>query len=351
MNFFTAILLIVIIALAFRKSIVWGVLALVLACAYAVYLMLPRLYAMQLQKAFRDGDYEKTKAIYEKHSKRLNFQQKASYAYMLIQMGEPAEAAELMSFFIRMQGLDAKNRAIAKRQRCLAYYRLARYEEALKDARDVYEDGYMTKNMYGLMGMIMLVLDNDLAETTKFCEEAYEYDEDDRDIQDNMSICYYLQGDLDMAAEINSYVREENPEFVEGYYHGAQIFIKQKKYKEAKELLEKIPSCNRTPNTTVSEEAVMILEDEVKNLISGKVSVPAETPVFTVPEPVAPAADFYDEDDEEGSIYDEYNAAENGEKSESIYDEYNALEDDEKPESIYDEYNALKRQGKIKDED
>lgn len=342
MNFLTVIIMAAIVLLGFKQGIIWGIAALALVLAYAVYLIIPRWYAIRLQKAFNENDYNKTEELYAKYKKRLPFQQKASYAYMLIRMGKPEEAAKLMSEFIAMKSLDDKNRAIAKRQRCFAYYTLARYEEALRDARDVYESGYMTKNIYGLMGMIMLVLNKDISETTKFCEEAYDYDEDDRDIQDNMSICYYLQGDLDMAEEINSYVRDENPEFIEGFYHGAQIAIKRKEYKKAKELLKKIPQCTRGANTTVSEEAVAILEKETEDLLSGRISEPFETAVFTMPEAVAPPSDFFLEDDKSGgSIYDEYNSLSGDEEHESIYDEYNALEDDEEHESIYDEYNAL----------
>ena len=327
MKFLWAILAVLVVVFAFRKSVIMGIIVLLAGAAYLAYRLYPMIYAAKGQQAFQAGDYAAAKEYSEKVYNRMSFNQRVSYAYMLVRMGEYDRALEILDAYISLRNLDPKDKNTAKRQRCLAYYRLGLYSEALKDAQDVREAGYVTNTLYGLMGMLMLVLGKDISETTKLCEEAYDYDEDDRDIQDNVSICYYLQGDYDMAKEINGYVREENPEFTEGYYHGAQIAVKRGEYREAREMLDKIPSCSRTVMTTVSEEAVKLLSDEVDDLISGKLKEPFDTPPFTLPEAVEP--DEYDEDDEEHgeSIYDEYNKLKNDEeKSESIYDEINALE-------------------------
>ena len=326
-NLIWIILGVLAVVLAFRKSVIIGIIVLAAIAAYGAYRLYPRLYAAKGQRAFNEGDYESAKMYSEKVYKRMNFNQRVSYAYMLIRMGEYDRALEILDAYIALRALDQKDKNIAKRQRCLAYYRLGRYKEALREAEEVRESGYVTNTLYGLMGMLMLVLNKDINETTKLCEEAYDYDEDDRDIQDNVAICYYLQGDYEMAKEINGYVREENPEFTEGYYHGAQIAIKRGEYREAREMLDKIPSCNRTVMTTVTEEAVKVLSDEVNDLISGKLKEPFDTPVFTLPDPVEPDDWDYDGEEESGSIYDEYNQLTNGEeKGESIYDEINALE-------------------------
>ena len=328
MKFLWAVLAILVVVFAFRKSVVMGIIVLLVGAAYLVYRLYPMYFAAKGQQAFQAGDYKAAKEYSEKVYRRMNFNQRVSYAYMLIRMGEYDRALGILDAYIAIRSLDPKNKNTAKRQRCLAYYRLGRYEEALRDAQDVREAGYVTSALYGLMGMLMLVLNKDLEETTKLCEEAYDYDEDDRDIQDNIAICYYLQGDYDMAKEINGYVREENPEFTEGYYHGAQIALKRGEYKAAKEMLDKIPSCNRTEMTTISEDAVKMLSDEVNDLLSGKIKEPFDTPLFTLPEAVEP--EWLDTSDEETgeSIYDEYNKLTDGrEKSESIYDEYNALKD------------------------
>lgn len=335
MNFVIIILAALVVVLAFKKSLVLGVAVLLLAAAYIAYRLYPRLIAAKGQRAFANGDYETAKLYNEKAYPRMNFNQRVSYAYMLIRMGEYDRALEILDAYIRLRNLDPKDKNTAKRQRCLAYYKLGRYHEALREAEEVRDAGYTTNNLYGLMGMLMLVLNKDINETTKLCEEAYDYDEDDRDIQDNVAICYYLQGDYEMAKEINGYVREENPEFIEGWYHGAQIAVKRGEYREARNMLDKISGCNRTEMTTISVEAVDTLSKEIDDLLSGKITESFDTPVFTIPEGVETPDALADGDDANiDTIYDEYNAlAENdGGEGESIYDELRALERGESKE-------------------
>ena len=53
--------------------------------------------------------------------------------------------------------------------------------------------------------------------------------------------------------------------FVEGFYHGIQIAMKLNKYDKAAEYAEKLKECKRSGMTTVTEEEVNKLIQEVKN--------------------------------------------------------------------------------------
>ena len=55
------------------------------------------------------------------------------------------------------------------------------------------------------------------------------------------------------------------PNFVEGFYHGIQIAMKLNKYDKAAEYAEKLKECKRSGMTTVTEEEVNKLIQEVKN--------------------------------------------------------------------------------------
>lgn len=56
-----------------------------------------------------------------------------------------------------------------------------------------------------------------LTETTKLCEEAYDYNSDDRDIKDNLSICYFRKGEYEKAEKISDELVGSAPNFVEGF--------------------------------------------------------------------------------------------------------------------------------------
>ena len=159
--------------------------------------------------------------------------------------------------------MEPKNRNLATIQRCMCYYKAGNLEEAYKDAQELYDDGYRSIMLYGLLGYFKILKAPIADETFEFCTEAYEYADDDRDICDNLLICYYNRGEYNKAKEISDAVLEKEPMFVEAWYHGAQIDIALGDYKSAREKLDRIPDCNRSPMTTIPEKDVEKLSKTV----------------------------------------------------------------------------------------
>ena len=107
-----------------------------------------------------------------------------------------------------------------------------------------------------MLGYLKTLGNEPQSEVTKFCEEAYEYNSDSRDIMDNLAICYYNEGRYKEAKEISDKLIAAEPEFIEAYYHGAQIAIKCNDKERAKELTKKIDDCTRTAMTSITCEEV-----------------------------------------------------------------------------------------------
>ena len=74
-----------------------------------------------------------------------------------------------------------------------------RLDEAIEDAQSMMNEGYRNSSVYGMLGYFKIARNDDLDETTKLCEEAYDYNSDDRDIKDNLSICYFRKGEYEKA--------------------------------------------------------------------------------------------------------------------------------------------------------
>lgn len=81
----------------------------------------------------------------------------------------------------------------------MVYYKQGRLDEAIEDAQSMMNEGYRNSSVYGMLGYFKLLRNDDLDETTKLCEEAYDYNSDDRDIKDNLSICYFRKGEYEKA--------------------------------------------------------------------------------------------------------------------------------------------------------
>ena len=135
-------------------------------------------------------------------------------------------------------------------------------DEAMEDAKELFSESKNTVT-YGIMGYFMQLVNAPLDETLALCEEAYDYNSDDRDIVDNLVLALIRNGSLDRAKELAADLVEKNPNFVEAYYHSALCEARLGNKAAARELLSHIPDCRRTYLTTVSEEEIEKLSQEV----------------------------------------------------------------------------------------
>ncbi len=266
MSFLYILLGVIIIFVVFKFVSVWAGLAiLAVLVLYGIYRFIPSYYEMKGNQAYASGDEEACRQWYKKayDTGRTKVQMKTSYAYILLRTGYADEAEKILDPIIRVKGLAPEKKNLAKQQRCMVYYKQGRIDEALEEAMELYEAEYRTTNLYGMIGYFKLISDAPLEETTAFCEEAYEYNSDSRDILDNLSICYYRSGRYENAERISNELLKENSDFVEGCYHGAQIALKLGKIDKARECLEKLAECRRSMMTTVTEEEIEKLRREV----------------------------------------------------------------------------------------
>ena len=268
MTFLYIVLAVIVIAIAFKFNVWLGAALILAAAAYGVFRFIPVLYVTKGNQAYAAGDEDAAYTWYKKayDTGRLNVKFKSSYAYILLRTGREDEAEKVLDPIIRVKGLAPEKKNVAKQQRCMVYYRQGRLDEAIEEANELYESGYRTSNLYGMIGYFKLLRGDPIDETLKICEEAYDYDKDNRDILDNLSICYYKLGRYSDAERISDELLDENKEFIEGYYHGAQKAVKLNKYDKAEEYLDKLSECKRSKMTTITEKEIEDLKKEVSEL-------------------------------------------------------------------------------------
>ncbi len=267
MSFLYLILGIIVIVFAFKFNTFLGIGIIAAIVLFGIYHFIPSYYAMKGNQAFSAGDDEGAVMWYKKayDTGRTKIELKSSYAYLLLRTGRADDAEKILDPIIRVKGITPEKKNVAKQQRCMVYYKQGRLDEAIEEAEEIFDGGnYVNTTLYGMLGYFKLLKNGASEDTLKFCEEAYEYNDEDRDITDNLSLCYYNRGRYEEAEKLSDAVIKHAPEFLEGYYHGAQIAVKLNNYKKAQEYIDKISECKRTAMTTVSEEEVEELAKEVK---------------------------------------------------------------------------------------
>ena len=268
MTFLYILLAAAVVVIAFKINVWLGAALLVAIALYGIYHFIPTFYVTKGNRAYADGDEETSYQWYKKayDTGRMNVKMRSSYAYILLRTGREDEAEKVLDPIIRVKRLQPEKKNMARQQRCMVYYRQGRIDEALSEAMELYESGYRTSNLYGMLGYFKLLSDAPLDETLAMCEEAYDYDKDNRDILDNLSICYYRLERYGDAERISDELLAEQDNFVEGFYHGAKIAVKLGKYDKARAYLDKLAECKRSKMTTITEEEIEKLKNELKGL-------------------------------------------------------------------------------------
>lgn len=251
--------------LVFKTNVFLGIALMAALIAYGIYKFIPSYYRLQGKKCFHMADFAGAEKMYKKavDTGRGSYKIRLEYSYMLLRTGRFEEAQQQVSYVLSHKLTPAeRNNAVLRR--CMCYYKLGNLEEAISDAQELYDEGYKSMALYALLGYFKIITAPSSEETFEFCLEAYDYADDDRDICDNMLICYYNRGEYEKAKEISDKVIEKAPRFVEAWYHAAQIDYKMDKYEDALEKLDKINDCIRSEMTTISEEEIEQLRNDIE---------------------------------------------------------------------------------------
>ena len=235
----------------------------VIVLGFSVYKLTPVIIKHFALRALADGNNGRAVSLYKKAAEMFggNIRYKTEYALVLLRVGEYKEAENVLNSIILDRKIPGKDKINPKTYRAMAYHKQGRDEEALEDMEELFETA-KTTIVYSMLGYLRQL---DGAAELELCEEAYDYNSDDRDICDNLLVALIRTGDLEKAEDIARDLREKYPQFVEGFYHSALLALKKGDKVAAKEYLDKTADCRRSKLTTVSEEEIEKLRKEIEN--------------------------------------------------------------------------------------
>ena len=265
MKFLLTLLILFAAIYAYRINVFLGLFITSLWLTYCICNFLPVLYQMKSHRFFGEGDYKNAKKMMSKAIafKKNDDELKLQYSYIIMRLGEFEEAERYLNNLLCRKNLDKQVKGRAIINRCLCFYKCGNFDEAYPDATELFQSGFVNTALYAFIGFLKLEKNPNSKETMDFCLEAYDYADDDRDICDNLLMCYYNHGEYEKAKQISSDIIESNPKFVEAWYHAAQVDVKLNDYTSARQKLDKIPSCNRSSMTTIPEQDIRKLSDIV----------------------------------------------------------------------------------------
>ncbi len=236
---------------------------LIALAVFGIYKLVPWFFAAKSGSAYAEGD---TAAALEYAEKAIKFSggcdKKMQYALLLMRAGKFSEAEQVLNEIILYSAAKQNEKMDAKIYRCMVYAKTGRGAEALEDTEEIFEV-YKNTTVYGMLAYLRQLSGDSALE---LCEEAYEYNADDRDICDNLAVAYIRSGKFSEAEKLTDSLRAKFPKFIEGFYHSAVVAAKKGDKQSALEYISEIDNCRRNMMTTVSEDEISELKKEVMAL-------------------------------------------------------------------------------------
>lgn len=246
---------VVVIIVLFRTSIPFGLLALAGYIAFSLYNGRAGIYAWKGSQSYAKGDMDAALSWMARASGsgKAKPQVKISYAYLLLKMGKLEEADKELTALLASP-VDEDSKMLAKANYALVLWKRNKLDEAVELLEKVMES-YRNSTIYGSLGY-MLIQQGDLDKALAFNLEAFEYNNANNVILDNLGQTHYLRGEYDKAEELYTRLIPQNPPFPEAYYNYGLVLMKKERYAEAAEAFEKALKYKLTLLSTVTREQI-----------------------------------------------------------------------------------------------
>jgi tetratricopeptide (TPR) repeat protein len=186
---------------------------------------------------------------------------KSIYGYILIKEGHVEESDKVLSSIDKSK-LTIKEESQFKLTYALVKWKQGKLDEAISLVEDVHKK-YKYSTAYESLGYL-LILKGDYDKALEYNLEAYDYDNSNNVIVDNLAESYFYLGDYDKAYDLYEKLIEKNPTFREPYYYYGLILAKKEKAEEALQMLEKALTMKASFLSDLSNVRIQEAIDSIK---------------------------------------------------------------------------------------
>ena len=188
----------------------------------------------------------------------------SAYSLMLMRRYEFEKALEVLRKARKFK-LNAQQYGIVYQNLGLAYWKMGDIDHALEIYRKLFEN-LQTTNMYSTLGFLLIAKGDqtsDYAEALEFNRKAYDYEDGDASIVDNLGQVLYRTGEMEEAEKMFEKALSIKPTQFDTLVYMSRIRIVQERIEEAKELLDKALSKQYNVFNTVPRQDAIDLAKEL----------------------------------------------------------------------------------------
>lgn len=183
----------------------------------------------------KSENWKKAFAIAEKLG-GMSFTNKVLYAYLLLKDGDIDEANKKFAL-LSMERLTKEQRLQLKSSYALVFWKRGEIDTAIEMLEEVVEIT-PTSTTYGSLGY-MYAYNGNLTRALEFNQKAYEYNDTNAIITDNLAFTYYKIGEYAKAREYYEKLMEMNPTFPEAYYGYGRLLVEMGEKEKGLEMVRR----------------------------------------------------------------------------------------------------------------
>jgi len=255
-----------IIFTAFTKHILLGILAILLFLAYLMFSKRNTLFASLANAAHLKGDIDQSLKWLDKAYKvdQKHHQIAITYGYNLLKYSDIDKAEQIFEKLLISSNTKEQRTAI-NMNLALVRWKQNRLDEAISILEEINER-MKTSVLYGSLGCLYVEQGN-LDHALAYNLEAYEYNDSNTVILDNLGLNYILMDEWNKAEDIYSQLIQLKPKFPEAYYHLGLVQLNKGELSLAYESYVEALRQPFTHLSTVSKELIELKKDELQGII------------------------------------------------------------------------------------
>ena len=212
------------------------------------------------QAYYVNGDTEKGERLYKMAYKTglMTDACKIAYSSFCLRENQFEKGRRLLNEIINSKRANAEDKVNAKHNLAVLMWKEGNLEEAIELLEVVHKERTAT-NTYGTLGVLYLEKvkkSENYSEVLDFMLEAYDYNDGDKTIADNLGELFSLMGEYEKAKDVYSKLLEKEYITPMPYYNYGLVLKKLGDTEGARENFEKALTCRFTSVLTVTKEMV-----------------------------------------------------------------------------------------------
>lgn len=227
--------------------------------------------ALLEKKIFKEAEAKHAEALqaYEKavEAGDENPRHMMAYGVLLMRTRQYEKAKAMMLKVDKKPGLARDIKKQLRLNYAVCVWKMGQLDRAIELMKQASADG-SNSMIYGSLGYMLIEKareTGDFTEAEEFNQKAYEYDEDDAVVLDNMGQLNLAMGKREEALDFFKRAHERKPTQVDTLYYLAKLYAEDGETAAAAKMLERALSQTYSALCTTTRDQAQALLDEIKN--------------------------------------------------------------------------------------